>query len=912
MFFSVIISYQKADFNTAKFQLLQSLIKFDIMVTDVKNKTGVDITLSFKDIKFIGTFRDYQQRVLDNADKYIKDGKINIVAAPGSGKTVLGLELIRRLQSPCIVLSPTTAIKEQWGKRFKDLFLEKKDDFENLYSNDLHDVKLLNSVTYQALYTAIEKVSETDEDGSGDLSDIDIFEKMKECGIKTICLDEAHHLKNEWQKALEKFISGLPKGVRIISLTATPPYDSDGSEWERYMAVCGDIDEEIFVPELVGQKTLCPHQDYVYFNFPTGEELEVFKEHKQNAHEAVVALKSLEVMRKVANLLNCERDYGKLYAHAKENIALMVLLNHYGFLISGKLIKLLTLSKKLPKFKMEYAQEAVSYLLTCDYTTKEEKEQITDVLKEHSVFEKKKPTLTLNEKIKRSLISSVGKLDSITRIAKSEFKAMGKNLRLLVLTDYIRKESLTKISSKEKFDSVNIVSIFESLRKELPELKIGVLSGTLVILPNSFDLIEIKHKSTPIEGTDYSVIDFAGAKNNIAVDYVGKLFETGKLQALVGTKSLLGEGWDSPCINSLILASFVGSFVLSNQMRGRAIRIDKNNPDKVSGIWHLVTVEPEYIFKDKIGDKINGYLTYDSSTLTSYDFEILKRRFDSFMGPHYETGVIESGIDRLSAIKAPYTETGINKINEEMLTLSADRDDIREKWKNEVEGQSFRVEQVTEIPKEKRVPVFTFFNILPLAILGALVAFTLTKLAISGVSIVIAVILIICLYLASIKLIIHINPSKSFKTLGKAVYKTLRDCGLISEGAKVHSEEAGAFVVTLSLRNASTHDQNIFNLAMKELLSPIVNPRYIIIKNNKLKLFGEYNYKLSFACPTVIGKKKENVQVLADRLKSTGNLVPIYAHSENGRELIIKCRYNSYISHNQKQIDKKYTVSHYE
>ena len=69
---------------------------------------------SFNNIHFKGIFRDYQQRVLDNADKYLKDGKINIVAAPGSGKTVLGLELIRRLGSPCIVLSPTTAIRQQW------------------------------------------------------------------------------------------------------------------------------------------------------------------------------------------------------------------------------------------------------------------------------------------------------------------------------------------------------------------------------------------------------------------------------------------------------------------------------------------------------------------------------------------------------------------------------------------------------------------------------------------------------------------------------------------------------------------------------------------------------------------------------------------------------------------------------
>jgi len=58
---------------------------------------------TFDGIRFNGTFREYQQRVLDSSDKYLKNNKIHIVAAPGSGKTILGLELIRRLNSPTIV-----------------------------------------------------------------------------------------------------------------------------------------------------------------------------------------------------------------------------------------------------------------------------------------------------------------------------------------------------------------------------------------------------------------------------------------------------------------------------------------------------------------------------------------------------------------------------------------------------------------------------------------------------------------------------------------------------------------------------------------------------------------------------------------------------------------------------------------
>ena len=106
--------------------------------------------LDFQGIKFKWTFRDYQQKVLDNSIKFLKDKKINIVAAPGSGKTILGLELITRLKNSCIILSPTTTIKNQWGDRFKEAFLDDDKDINDYVSFDLNNIKLLISITYQA------------------------------------------------------------------------------------------------------------------------------------------------------------------------------------------------------------------------------------------------------------------------------------------------------------------------------------------------------------------------------------------------------------------------------------------------------------------------------------------------------------------------------------------------------------------------------------------------------------------------------------------------------------------------------------------------------------------------------------------------------------------------------------------
>lgn len=872
----------------------------------------------FKNIQFRGTFRDYQQRVLDNAEKYLKDGKINIVAAPGSGKTVLGLELIRRLGSPCIILSPTTAIRQQWGERFKDLFLDNTEEFLSIFSSDLHNVKLLNSVTYQALYTAINKIS-VDDDGDVDCSDIDIFATMREFGIKTVCLDEAHHLKNEWQKALERFISALDKDVKIISLTATPPYDSEGSEWSRYVNICGEIDEEIFVPELVGQNTLCPHQDYIYFNYPTESEFASFQEHKERASLAVAELGRLDLFARVCQTLSVEKDYEMLFSAAKEYIALVTLLQYYGYAIDKKLIRELTAKRGLPLFKMQYAETAIQFLLDGDLITDEQKTEIVSILKNHLVYEKKKVTLVLNERLKRTLISSVGKLESIKHIAQNEVSAMGERLRMLVLTDYIKKENLSKVASVEEFNSVNIVSIFETLRRANLNVNIGVLSGTLVILPKTIELSDVKHKKEDIPNADYSIVEFIGATHR-SVDYVGKLFEQGKMQILVGTKSLLGEGWDSPCINSLILASFVGSFVLSNQMRGRAIRIDKNDPEKSANIWHLVTIEPEYLFKDKVTERISAYLKEDYKEIRSYDYDTLKRRFDSFMGPNYTMGTIESGIERITLIQPPYDKNGIERINEEMLELSAMRGEVKRIWDGEVADGSFAVGIETEIPKEAKVPIFTFWNFALYAVIVAmeiallqplvrLISNNNIPLTLGTLAVMIG--LFVLLYSGIKKMVLHSNPANSIRTLGVAVYKTLCECDLISSSAKVETRaHKQLYFVTLHLRNASIHDQNIFNTAMAEMLSPIENPRYILIAKTKFK---RYNYGLSFACPSIIGKKKENVEVLAEKLKATtGSFEPVYTHREDGRRLILKCRKRSYITLNEHAKGKKYKVSHFE
>ncbi|HWW41622.1 DEAD/DEAH box helicase family protein, partial [Pedobacter sp.] len=77
-----------------------------------------------ENIKFQHPWRKYQQRVLDSLEEYIADGHLHVIAPPGSGKTVLGLEVALRLNQPTLILAPAIAIRNQWIQRFCELFLE--------------------------------------------------------------------------------------------------------------------------------------------------------------------------------------------------------------------------------------------------------------------------------------------------------------------------------------------------------------------------------------------------------------------------------------------------------------------------------------------------------------------------------------------------------------------------------------------------------------------------------------------------------------------------------------------------------------------------------------------------------------------------------------------------------------------
>jgi len=83
------------------------------------------------------------------------DGHLHLVAAPGSGKTTLGIEFIRRFGQPTLILAPTVTIRQQWVDRIIQAFLSDESQAEQLISQDLKHPKLITVATYQALHSAM-------------------------------------------------------------------------------------------------------------------------------------------------------------------------------------------------------------------------------------------------------------------------------------------------------------------------------------------------------------------------------------------------------------------------------------------------------------------------------------------------------------------------------------------------------------------------------------------------------------------------------------------------------------------------------------------------------------------------------------------------------------------------------------
>ena len=802
-------------------------------------------------LSFKGQWRQYQRRVLDKAESFMDDGKIHLVAAPGSGKTTLGIEFIQRFGNPTLILVPTVTIRQQWIDRIKQAFLSDDNLVEQLISQDLKRPKMITVATYQALHSAmnqvvgdglIEDTDDTAQQEHFNFQDFDIRKTFGALDLGTLCLDECHHLRNEWWKSLEIFRKSFPK-IKMISLTATPPYEGEPALWERYISMCGEIDEEITVPELVKEGTLCPHQDYVYFAFPTKEErtqLDQFEKQKLNFLTKLSSDINFSNTIQSSPALGGQISDDDLLANPKYLSAILIFLRSKNLPFPQRFQELLA-TKTLPTFTLEWFETLLNGIIfqvpNWFGFTEEAFNQLKSDLKANGLIERNQVKLIRNKKQDVLLNQSLGKLNAVRDIFKAEYQALGSNLRQLVLTDFIRKDFQVHLGDKNaQFTQLGVLSYFESIRREMIEqtwtVPVAVLTGSLVIIPTSAKehlerLIPNSRLSYDVIGQlsqeDYLKVSISGSYHDL-VTALTQLFQDGYIKVIIGTKSLLGEGWDAPCVNSLILASYVGSFMLSNQMRGRAIRVWPDNPNKTSNIWHLVSINlspKKWIEIQNAEEKYDETLELQLYGL-SPDLDLLDRRMTQFLGLHYSELTIESGIDRLELNQITFSQKGLEKLNQNAITLSKKRQELKDRWQ-EALPLNEEMEVANEVEVDKQFLPLAYLNDWMKAFL-IFQAFAATYFIIDvgryltvgkpfeqSLPILLLALLILAVFWG--RYFIYKSPYKRLETFGKAIHQALLDSGQIEtkeSAPRVAKDSKRAIYNAIYLKGASMREKEIF------------------------------------------------------------------------------------------------------
>ncbi|MGD9910012.1 MAG: helicase-related protein, partial [Candidatus Izemoplasmatales bacterium] len=403
--------------------------------------------------------------------------------------------------------------------------------------------------------------------------------------------------------------------------------------------------------------------------------------------------------------------------------------------------------------------------------------------------------------------------------------------------------------------------------------------------------------------SEYSIVKVRGSVKD-TVSMVTNLFENRDIDILVGTKSLLGEGWDSPCINTLIMASFVGSYMLSNQMRGRAIRTDRHDPLKVSSIWHLATIEPYNAVKLHWYDTHETFTEYEKEEIVSEDYEMLKRRFKTFLGPAYSTGEISSGIERIDIIEPPFSNVRFQSFNQKTLQIAKDRNQVREMWNHALNhNMTKEVIDASEIKKEFYPTGVIIYDIIPNSVAAALLTRFLSENLINGGPVLFSLILGVLIFFISVKpikrLLWNNSPKKTIEGIASAVFKTMKKLAFIqSHSAVVHVKKSPLTMGYYAyLEHGTHHEKTLFSNAMTEIFSSIGAAKYITVSYRNFLGVPLYFYESSYTVPAIFSVNKDRAEEYVSYLEDyIGRVELVFTRSESGLSKLLKAQKKSKVN----------------
>ena len=188
---------------------------------------------------------------------------------------------------------------------------------------------------------------------------------------------------------------------------------------------------------------------------------------------------------------NDGRMAGRIYDHMDCYSAMLIYLHEKGRVIPQAHLEIVDSElSDFPPFDFDWAAILLDLYLNkgrklfadCE----EHQERWENRLLRYGVMERGQISFQYNRKVNATLASSIEKMDSIRDIVEFEYRHLARELRLVVLADYICKEFLAAGPDADLcMGKLGVLLMFEKLRREdFPGLRLGVLTGSIVILPS--------------------------------------------------------------------------------------------------------------------------------------------------------------------------------------------------------------------------------------------------------------------------------------------------------------------------------------------------------------------------------------------------------------------------------------------
>ena len=710
--------------------------------------------------------------------------------------------------------------------------------------------------------------------------------RLKEAGVGLIILDECHHLLEHWGRVLLEIVEFLDEPI-VLGLTATPPEVDDApKEDNMYLDLFGEVDYEVPVPALVRDGNLAPYQDLAYFVRPSEKELkyianattdfrQLIKTLRQGPDDSEDRVPGLDVWL-ARTLSELDLPSGKASdwtSFRKRDPGLAD--RARGFLVqNGR-----SLPVDIPPPDQEFVRQGNSQGSMVTILDRYIRNGLmrSSNKKDHELADEAKQKLRLlgvqitgsgarmcASPISRVMAYASAKYDALREILTTEMQALGPDIRAVIVTDFEKTSATTLVEDVLDKEAGGAVAAYRAvLQSEATDrLNPVLMTGTTVLVDD--DLLQkifprfeqwvdergLDIKFEYIERGEYFEIRGKG-KDWLPRYYtmmITELFQEGVTNCLVGTRGLLGEGWDASRINVLIDLTTVTTSMSINQLRGRSFRLDKHWPEKVANNWDIICLADEY------QKGFDDYLRF-------------QRKHKQLYGVG-DDGAIEKGVGHVHTAFTEAKPEGVsetmNIFNEEMLLRAKNRARTRALWKI---GQPFNAEPKEAVEIKVR--------------LGNENAFPANGIALAKIS----------------------NHSLVL-SIGEAVVLSLKELQLINSYAEIGGGSRDGGWMRAYLKDANESESAIFASAMQEILGPLDNPRYVIPREVKIitdnwlsnmlpEVLAKYvrskrdKLAMFHSVPKVLCKNKEDAAVFQrhwNERVSPGAVM--YGHSKSGKQMV--------------------------